>query len=112
MSFLDFLWKSKRSQEEDQLKRPGEILHLEGEPGRYYPLTEQEILRLLHKARYADARIRHSVQVRLNQAMVPSTDELDLERVQLNAVYTTWVTSGVRPTPALAQKVLSLLMRS
>lgn len=91
-----------------------EIYHVQNAlPGETYPLTEAEILRLLHTAQYADCFTRASIQVRLHQAMLPDPDERDIdqERRDLDHKYLEWSQSGKRPTPVLAQDCSRLLQR-
>lgn len=114
-------WRKQEVVEErSPIYHTREIYHLrDAEKGVSYPLSPGEILRLLHTARYGDWATRNSIQIRLNQAMVPDpgvgqVDEMeyvDEERCALDSKYHNWCRSCSRPTPALALEFHTLLYR-
>lgn len=114
-------WKKQEVVEErSPIYHEQEVYHLqEAQPGMHYPLSPEEILRLLHTARYGDWATRNSIQIRFHQAMVPDPDEgqvdameyVDEERCALDSKYYNWCRSCSRPTPALALEFHALLSR-
>lgn len=110
-----FFRRRKRSEEEGFPHiHVREAYHIrDAQQGACYPLSESEILRLLHTARYADPPTQNSIQVRLHQAMLPDPQERDVDQelCTLDEKYLAWAKSGQRPTPALAQELFALLSR-
>ena len=116
MRILALLFKYWQRPEEEAPPRihVREAYHIrDAQPGECYPLSEGEILRLLHTARFGDPLTQNSIQVRLNQAVLPDPVERDVdqERCTLAEKYLAWASSGQRPTPAFAQELLALMLR-
>lgn len=109
-------WKASHREIPEEFPRihVREVYHIrDAQPDRCYPLSEADILRLLHTARYGDPFTQNSIQARLNQAMLPDPEDhdVDLERCALDERYLAWARSGQRPTLAFAQELLALMLR-
>ena len=92
-----------------------ERYHLtDAQPRAAYPLSEGDILRLLHIARSGNYVTHNSIQLRLEQAMLPDEQESDPDfcRCTLDDLYSNWCRSGTYPTPALARCLYSLTQRT
>ena len=116
MSIFAWFFKPRTRPEAGEFPRTHvrEVYHIRAaQPDMCYPLSEGEILRLLHTARYGDPFTQNSIQARLNQAMLPDPEERDVdqERCALDEKYRAWARSGQRPTPAFAQELLALMLR-
>jgi integrase len=120
--FLLLLWRTglRRSQvppSPAMRQRPrheDEIYHIRGASLKQrYPLTEDEILRLLHAARSGNAVTHNSIHVRLRQALGPDplNRDVDTEMCALDDWYVQWCQSNTSPTRATAQHCAALLQR-